>query len=125
MIEIEVAGHKVKESNSERLLGLIINNTMTWKDHLYGNSEHKGLISKLSQRAGIIRKLSFVMPRDKLNTIAEGIFFSLLNYGVEVYGNVWVLPAYDDQPRQSTAFRKEDHMKLQILVNKTFFIICL
>ena len=58
------------------------------------------------------------MPRDKLNTIAEGIFFSLLNYCVEVYGNVWGLPTYDDQERKSTAFRKEDNMKLQILVNK-------
>ena len=58
------------------------------------------------------------MPRDKLNTIAEGIFFSLLNYCVEVFGNVWGLPTYDDQPRHSTAFRKVDHMKLQTLVNK-------
>ena len=31
------------------------------------------------------------MPRDKLNTIADGIFFSLLNYCVEVFGNVWGL----------------------------------
>ena len=108
----------MKETKSERLLGLIVNNTMTWKDHLYGNKEHKGLISKLSQRAGIIRKLSYIMPRDKLNKIAEGIFFSLLNYCVEVFGNVWGLPTYDDKLRKSTAFRKEDHMKLQILVNK-------
>ena len=61
VIEIEVAGHKVKESESERLLGLIINNSMTWKDHLYGNKEHKGLIPKLSQRAGIINKLSYII----------------------------------------------------------------
>ena len=118
VIEIVVDGHRVKETKSERLLGMIVNNTMTWKDHLYGNSDHKGLIPKLSQRAGIIRKLSFVMPRDRLNIVAEGIFFSLLNYCVEVYGNVWGLPTYDDHTRQSTAFRKEDHMKLQILVNK-------
>ena len=59
---------------------------MTWKDHLYGNKEHKGLIPKLSQRAGIINKLSYIMPRDKLNTIAEGIFFFLLNYCVGVSG---------------------------------------
>ena len=37
---------------------------------------------------------------------------------VEVYGNVWGLPNYDDQVRKSTAFRKEDNMKLQVLVNK-------
>ena len=33
--EIEVDGHKVVESQSERLLGLIINNTMTWENHLH------------------------------------------------------------------------------------------
>ena len=33
-IEIEVDGHKVEES--QRLLGLIINNTMTWENHLFG-----------------------------------------------------------------------------------------
>jgi hypothetical protein len=43
------------------------------------------------------------MPKDKLNTMAEGIFFSLLNYCV------WGLPGYDDTVRKSTAFRKEDN----------------
>ena len=44
VIKIDVAGHRVKETKIERLLGLIVNNTMTWKDHLYGNKEHNGLI---------------------------------------------------------------------------------
>jgi hypothetical protein len=118
VLRINVAGQEVKETTSERLLGLIVNNTMTWEHHLYGNEEHKGLISKLSQRAGIIRKLSFVMPKDKLNIFAEGIFFSLLNYCIEVFGNVWGLSSYDETDRHSTAFRKEDNMKLQVLVNK-------
>ena len=109
VIKIEVAGHEVTESESERLLGLIVNNTMTWQHHLLGNEEHKGLIPKLTQRANIIRKLSFIMPRDKLNNIAEGIFFSLLNYCIEVFGNVWGLATYDDIVRQSTAFKKEDN----------------
>ena len=118
MIEIEVDGHKVNESQSERLLGVIINNTMTWENHLFGNDENKGLIPKLSQRANIIWKLSRIMPKERLNIIAEGIFFSLLNYCIEVYGNVWGLSTYDDQNRNSPALRKEDAMKLQVLMNK-------
>ena len=118
VLKIEVAGHEVNESTSERLLGMVINNTMTWEHHLYGNDEHKGLISKLSQRSGIIWKLSFIMPKDKLRIFAEGLFFSLLNYCIEVYGNVWGLQTYDEQDRKSTAFKKEDNMKLQVLVNK-------
>ena len=118
VIEIVVDGHRVRESESERLLGIIVNNTMTWENHLYGNEEHKGLITKLSQRAGIIRRLSLIMPKERLKTFAEGIFFSLLNYCIEVFGNVWGLSSYDDQARHSLAYRKEDNMKLQVLVNK-------
>ena len=108
VIKITVAGHEVVESTSERLLGMIINNTMTWEHHLFGNEEHKGLVPKLSQRSGIINKLSFIMPKDKLRIFAEGLFFSLLNYCIEVYGNVWGLDTYDEEDRQSTSFRKED-----------------
>ena len=118
VFEINVAGHAVTESTSERLLGVIINNTLTWEHHLYGNEEHRGLIPKLSQRAGIIRKLSFIMPREKLKTIAEGIFFSLLNYCIDSFGNVWGLDSYDEENRKSTAFWKEDNRKLQVLMNK-------
>ena len=58
------------------------------------------------------------MPRDRLKIIAEGIFFSLLNYCIEVYGNVWGLATYHDQSRHSPALRKEDIQKLQVLTNK-------
>ena len=110
VIKINVAGHEVTESTSERLLGVIINNTMTWEHHLYGNEENKGLLSKLSQRSGLIQNLSFIMPKDKLSIFAEALFFSLLNYCIEVYGNVSGLKTYDEHLRQSTAFRKEDNM---------------
>ena len=105
-IEIIVDGHPVKESESERLLGVIVNNVMTWEHHLYGNDDHKGLIQKLSQRSNVIWKLSKVMPKKNLKMMAEGIFFSLLNYCIEVYGNVWGLTTYDDQTRKSTALPK-------------------
>ena len=35
-----------------------------------------------------------------------------------MYGNVWGLSTYDDQSRSSPALRKEDVLKLQILMNK-------
>ena len=90
---------------------------MTW-EHLYGNDEYKGLIPKLSQRSMIIWKLSRIMPQKRLKMISEGIFFSLLNYCIELYGNVWGIDRYDDQTRRYSAFTKDDNMKLQIIVNK-------
>ena len=35
-IEINVCGSTVQDTHSERLLGLIVNNNMTWSDYLYG-----------------------------------------------------------------------------------------
>ena len=40
--EINVSGHRVTESQSERLLGLLINHRMTCENHLYGTTKTKG-----------------------------------------------------------------------------------
>ena len=117
-IEILVNGSRVTESSSERLLGMVMNNNLTWESHLYGNTETKGLVEKLSYRVNLIVRLSRVMPKCRLKMMAEGIFFSSLNYGIEVYGNVWGMFSHDEQQRNSTAYTKEDNRKLQILVNK-------
>jgi hypothetical protein len=76
---------------------------MTWEHHLYGNEYHKALVQKLSQRANIIWKLSKMMPKQKLKMISEGIFLSLLDYCIEVYGNVWGL--YPMMTRSGTALQ--------------------
>ena len=76
------------------------------------------MIPKLSQRAKLIQRLAAVMPPEKLKVLAEGIFFSVLNYCVQVYGNVWDLTMYNEKQDRSTAFTKDDNRKLQIIVNK-------
>ena len=117
-LEIEVDSHKVVESESEKLLGLIMNNVMTWEHHIQGNRDNQGLIQKLSYRASLVYRLSKIMPQNRLKSFAEGIFFSILNYGIEVYGNVWGINADDEQEKNSPAFTKYDNRRLQILVNK-------
>ena len=41
MLKINVTGHEATESESECLLGLIVNNNSTWEHQLYGNTENK------------------------------------------------------------------------------------
>ena len=48
---ITVAGHDVSETSSEKLLGMIINNKLTWSHHLYGSEQHEGLVPTLSKRS--------------------------------------------------------------------------
>ena len=53
-MKISVDGKKVVENNREKLLGVVLNNHLTWKNHLYGDKENKGLVPQLSQRLGML-----------------------------------------------------------------------
>ena len=77
-VQIEVCGQTVVESKSEKLLGLIVNNQLTWKEYLYG--EHwrekgnaSGLIPQLGQRVGLLRRVVHLMPKKKFRTVCQGI----------------------------------------------------
>ena len=44
----------IEETNSEKLLGVVVNNNLTWKEHLYGDNENEGLITQLKKRVGTL-----------------------------------------------------------------------
>ena len=54
---IELEDEKIKLSTSEKLLGIVINNTMEWNHHIYGNEEELGLLRTLSKRIGFLSKI--------------------------------------------------------------------
>ena len=55
--QLNICGKIIKESKSEKLLGILINNTLTWKTQLYGDSDNPGLLPTLSKRVGVLTKL--------------------------------------------------------------------
>ena len=90
----------VEESKSEKLLGLVVNNQLTWTDYLYGESwreegNAKGLIPQLSQRVGILRRLGHLMPKQRFKMVCQGIFYSKMIYCLHVVGNVCGLETAD------------------------------
>ena len=117
-------GKQVIETPSEKLLGVIINNQMTWREHLYGESwrtgedNSQGLIPQLSQRLGILRKISGVASQKKLKMIAQGLFYSKLAYCLPLFSNTWGLDHYRDQQTRFSSFTKEDNRKLQVIQNQ-------
>ena len=121
--QVEVCGQVVGESKDEKLLGVIISSDLTWRTHLYGNNltgkdKIVGLIPQLSQRVGILTKLSKLMSPTQFANICEGIFTSKLIYCIQVFGNVWGVPTMDETERRFTAFTKEDSRRLQVLQNR-------
>ena len=122
-ITITVCNNEVKESISERLLGLEVKNDLTWSAHLYGNGmkgkdKSEGLITKLSKRVGILKKVRKFMKPKQFQAVTHGIFTSKLTFGIQVFGNVWGLPDLDVGTRRYSSFTKEDNRKLQVLQNK-------
>ena len=114
--------HKV-ETESEKLLGLVVNNSCTWKNHLYGDAENLGLIKQLSQRVGILRRLKKFLPAPKFKQIINGIYYSKQIYCLTVFGGLWGLPgSMDEENRKSIMLTKEDMRKLQVLQNSVMRI---
>ena len=123
-IKVNVCGNEVESTESEKLLGLIVNNQLTWRHYLTGEkwrtpkSENlPGLFTQLSQRIGMLRKLVNIVPRDRFSMFSQGMFSSKILYCLQVFGNTWGF-GYDDVSRKSAAFTLEDIRKLQVLQNQ-------
>ena len=121
-LSVNVCGEAKKETESEKLLGVIVNNTATFKHHLYGDDDNTGLLKQLSQRVGMLKRLKKFMSPARLKMVMDGIFGSKLAYGMTVWGRVWQIPGEDEDMRSPT-LTKEDIRKLQVLQNKCLRLI--
>ena len=120
---VNVCGKVVKESTDEKLLGLVISNNLTFKTHLNGNNltgddKIVGLITQLSKRVGILKRLSAIMTRPQFSNACEAIFTSKLTYCCQVIFNIWDIQSMDEIDRRFSAFQKQDSRRLQVLQNK-------
>ena len=88
--------------------------TSVWKQSNWGRKNN----TKLSQRVGILSKLSKVMPRSQFSKICEGLFTSKLINCLQLFGNVWGIRNMDEVQRRSYTFTKEDNRRLQVLQNQ-------
>ena len=116
-MKIVVDGQEIVETGSEKLLGVVINNSLTWKAHLYGDGENQGLVQQLSARVGMLKMMAKYMRRENLKFFASGIFYSKLIYCLPVYGNVLGLEEYKEDNSRYQSFTASDNKKLQVLQN--------
>ena len=111
-------GEAKRESTSEKLLGLQIDQNLGWKSHFYGTEEEPGLLKQLSSRLGMLKKLKKFLPNYRFKQLVSGLFYSKLNYGITVWGSIWSIPGnLDDNVRKRTMMTKEDLRRLQVLQN--------
>ena len=116
--KIVIDGREVVETDSEKLLGVVINNELTWKNHLYGDRDNDGLMTQLSRRIGMMKKISKYMSKENLKYFASGIFYSKLNYCLPVFGNVLGMEDYKEDNSRYQSYTVKDNKNLQVLQNK-------
>ena len=100
---VNIKGLEIKESNSERILGITLSNNLIWKHHFYGEPEkakkdrHDGLLTDLSRRVGLFRKVAKYARGNTLRTMAAGIFCSKLSFSLPIVAEIWVKEAYKER----------------------------
>ena len=116
--KIVVDNQEITETSSEKVLGVVVNNVLTWKNHIYGDVENEGLIQQLSKRLGMLKLMSKYMKKENLKYFADGMFYSKLIYCLPLFGNVIGVEEYKEENSRHQSFTAKDNQKLQVLQNK-------
>ena len=79
-IDVKLNGTLIERSTCERFLGVLVDENLSWSDHI------KSLASKISRNSGIIYKLKGIVPESVLKTLYNSFIQSNLNYCSSVWG---------------------------------------
>ena len=79
-LNFRISGQKIKMKHSAKYLGLIIDESLTWKDHF------DILRAKLERSIGLLAKLRYYTSPNLLRTVYFAIFDSYMRYGCQVWG---------------------------------------
>ena len=106
----------ISKFNYTKYLGLIIQDDLKWNKHI------NNLINKLNAQIPLYFTLRDTLPKDKLNIVYKSITFSLINYGIELYGrknNIWLKQLQKTQNRLLKILHKKVNCLAQMLFIKT------
>ena len=73
----------VSEINSQKHLGVVLNNRLSFEDHL------KMILNKINKTMGLLRKLQNIQPRSALLNICKSFIRPHLDYGDIIYDQVY------------------------------------
>ena len=110
-LPIRVGPVLVEESKEEVLLGFTINKSLTWKSHM------DTLEKNLRQKIGVLKRLSWQLPRDVVCTMIQAIFTSKLLYGLPLVCDIRGGESDQNIKRLHTLHRRA--MKAALRIDRT------
>ena len=111
-ISVDIGGETLSSTYTEKLLGLHINADLKWNTHI------DEISSELRKRIGILKRIKQKVPVDKLSIIADGIFNTIIRYGIAVY----LVPTYEIEDLKARKLSSETY-DLQVLQNNMLRVI--
>ena len=78
-LSVQVGNFSIKETPHEKMLGIWVDNNLGWTTHI------TNLERKLKHRLFNLRRLSESIPTALLKLVADGIFMSILRYGLPAF----------------------------------------
>ena len=79
-LKLTLDGHRLYPSKYVKYLGILIDPHLKWNYHV------KTLAPKLSRAVGMLAKMRHFVPSDVLRNLYFGIFYSLMTYGSQIWG---------------------------------------
>ena len=73
-LDLHLLGSQIEQVSSFKFLGIIINNTLTWSDHV------KYILQKVSRSISLLRRLSWFLPRSLLVLFLKSYILPVLDY---------------------------------------------
>ena len=71
----------LNRASSTKFLGVIIDENLTWKNHIYAISK------TISRNTGMLTKLKHFVPENILHSLYCTLILPYINYGVLIWGN--------------------------------------
>ena len=84
-VSVMAGGHRIKPTESHKLLGITVHQSMTWNQHIRDGKE--SVLRQLTVRVNGLRKLSNKADFGTKLMIANGIVMSKLAYGLAMWGS--------------------------------------
>ena len=78
-VSFQIGESQIEESSKEKSLGIIVNNKLDWSDHI------AKLEKELRYRLFTLRRMEQVVPKSLMKKVADGIFCSVLRYGLGIF----------------------------------------
>ena len=105
-LEINIGQLKIRSKKSAKLLGMNLQNDLTWTEHIHG----KGcIISYLNRRLYTIMRLNNSLNKKAIIKVADSLFNSKIRYGLQLLGKVKM--SNSESPNQ-------DLQDIQLVQNK-------